>query len=437
MKISMFGLGKLGMPLAAVLANKGFEVMGVDTSVQVVNDVNNKHCWLSEPGVQGLLDSADNLTASHNATDAVLNTDISFIFVGTPNEGDGAFSTKYVTTVGVQIARALKNKDKYHLIVLRSTVLPGATQDLITLIEEVSGKECGKDFGMCHNPEMLALGTVVKDIQEPEFVFFGESDKKAGEILEFLYHEVVPLPTPILRTNLVNAEIAKLMVNNYVTTKMNFANMMAEMCEKIPGAEVDEVSRIVGTDSRVGRKFLSGGLSYGGTCFPRDNKALIYYLDKIGLNINFPKVIEDMNQSQPDRVVNLIEAKLGNLSGKQVAILGVTFKPDTDVIEESASMKIAKILIDKGARPILHDPKALDKAREVFGDKASYNEDIGCCINDTDLCILAVPWREYKNLSPEFFIKYMFTPVLLDCWRIYKDKGFKEKMKYFSIGDFI
>jgi len=411
MNISVMGLGKLGLPMALYFASKHHKVIGVDLNNKLLNDLYNLKCPVDEPGVNDLLKN-NQIELTDDSYKAIGNSKISFIFVGTPNLGDGAFSVKYVHEVGKSIGKALKYTRGYHLVVLRSTVLPGETENLKHILEKYSGKKCGKEFGLCHSPEFLALGKVINDISNPEFILIGENDKESGDILEDFYKSVTENDAPVIRTNLVNAEIGKLMLNNYVTLKMDYANMMAEMCEKIKGAHVDEVSNILGHDSRIGRKFLTGGMAYGGTCFPRDNKALIYYMDQIGMSLNLPNVIEKMNNNQTDRLYDFIEERVGKIWNKKIIILGKTFKPDTNVVEESASIKIAEMLDKFGANVLIHDPTDFKQLPKI---------------KDYDIAILATPWKIYKKLTKKDFKGV----TLIDCWRFYNPNICKD---YHAIG---
>ena len=402
-KVSVFGLGKLGKPLAEHMASKGFNVIGVD-----VDPVKIENCEIA-----------------HTTTDyeyAVKNTDVSIIFVNTPNLDDGAFNLIYVNKVADNIGQTLKSLNKYHLIVLRSTVLPGATDEVIKRIEKVSGKKCGKDFGMIHSPEFLALGTETEDLKNPEYVLIGEHDKDAGDIYEAMCKIFMENDAPIIRTTLKNAELAKLMANNYITMKMNFANMIGEICDNTPGTDPDVISDILGHDSRIGRKFLTAGLSYGGTCFPRDNEALSYYLEQLDMDINLPRVLTVMNDHYSKIIVDKITNKLENLGNPiikgelridKVLILGTSFKPNTDVVVESASIKIIQELINCGVEVIVHDPIAMENTKKVLGETVSYAENVQEAINNVDLTVLAVPWVEYRGFNYD-------KDKLFDCWRILK-----------------
>jgi UDPglucose 6-dehydrogenase len=434
-KLSVIGLGKIGLPMAVLFASKGFKVIGVDINPSVVRSLNEGNCPIYEPGVPELLRKC---RASLMATDdyrfAVENSEASFIVVPTPSEESGTFSTKYVEAAGGKIAENLREKDDFHLIVLVSTVLPGATAHLKELIEKVSGKKCGVDFGLCYSPESIALGNVLRGLSNPDMVLVGESDPKSGELLSEIYRRVCENNPPIVRTNFWNAELGKILLNSYITMKISFANMMAEMCEKSFG-DVDVVSHILGLDSRVGRKYLSGGLAFGGPCFPRDNRAVAYFARTIGANAKLAEVTHEINLYHNRRVVEFIRQKLGKLKDKRIAILGLTYKPDTDVVEESASLEIAKSLLEEGAILSVYDPVGMRNAEKVLGSKVRYARSVEDSLRNAELCILVTPWEEFKNLDAEIFLENMKEPVLLDCWRIFKNNpDFRGKLKYFALG---
>jgi UDPglucose 6-dehydrogenase len=422
--------------MAVLFASKGFKVIGVDINHSVVRSLNEGNCPIYEPGVPELLRKCKaSLTATSDYRFAVENSEASFIVVPTPSEENGAFSTKYVEAAGEKIAESLREKDDFHLIVLVSTVLPGATAHLKELIEKVSGKKCGVDFGLCYSPEFVALGSVLKGLSNPDMVLIGESDPKSGELLSKIYQKVCENNPPIVRTNFWNAELGKILLNSYITMKISFANMMAEMCERIPSGDVDVVSHILGLDSRVGRKYLTGGLAFGGPCFPRDNRAVVFFAQTVGVDAKLPRTTHEMNLHQSKRIVSIIKQQIGELKGKKVALLGLTYKPDTDVVEESASLELAKDIIREGAILSVYDPAGMENARKVLGNNAYYASSIEDCIRESELCIVAVPWEGFRNLDVQIFLRNMRKPVLLDCWRIFRNNpDFREKLKYFAIG---
>ena len=434
-RLSVVGLGKLGLPLAVFFASRGFEVIGVDIKAETIKAVNEKKCMFFEPGIGDLLkNSGDALIATDDYQYAIQNSEATFIVVSTPSEESGAFSTALIESACNKIAKSLKHKKGYHLIVLVSTVIPGSTERVKQLLEKVSTKKCGRDFGLCYNPEFIALGDILNGFAKPNFILIGESDPKSGELLAGIFTKACENNPPILRTNFYNAELGKILINSYVTMKISFANSMAEMCEKIPGGDVDVLSQILGLDPRVGRRFLTGGLSYGGPCFPRDNKAVSYFAQTIGIDAKLANTTYEVNCDQIKRVVELVNEKTGEVKGKKLAILGLTYKPNTDIVEESAALKIAQALVQRGARLSVYDPTGSDNTQKVLGRSVQYTNSVQQCLKGAGLCIIATPWEEFKKLNPEDFSQNMSKPVLLDCWRILDRAEFSDKLQYFAVG---
>src|SRR5580704_14058342 len=281
MNISVVGLGKLGAVLAAVMADRGHDVVGVDVNPAAVAALNEGRASVREPGLDDMIArNAGRLSATADFASAITRTEITFVVVPTPSGPDATFSLQFVLNCAEAIGRALAAKSSYHLVVISSTVMPGSTGgEVLPLIERVSGKRCGTDFGLCYNPEFIALGSVIRDMSTPDMILIGESDERAGRMLEDVYRTVCPNNPPVSRMNFVNAELTKISVNTFVTTKISYANMLAEICEQVPGADADVVSAAIGLDTRIGRKYLKGAFGYGGPCFPRDNKAFARFAE--------------------------------------------------------------------------------------------------------------------------------------------------------------
>ena len=261
-RVSVIGLGKLGASMAAGFASRGFEVVGYDINEKAVNDLDSGVAPVQETDLQKYISKySSQITATTDLHEVIRSTDISFVVIPTPSEPDGSFSLAFARSAFKSIGSALKEKDHYHVIVMTSTVLPGSTRGaLIPLLERESGKVCGEDFGVCYNPEFIALGSVIRDFLNPDFYLLGEFDKKAGDMLEAVHLQVSNGNSPVKRMTIENAELAKVALNSFVTLKVSFANMLAEFSEKLPFGNVDDVSDALGMDSRIGRKYLTGGL---------------------------------------------------------------------------------------------------------------------------------------------------------------------------------
>ena len=357
--LSVIGLGKLGAPMAACLAAKGFPVIGVDVDARKVDALNRAQAPVFEPGLPELLQVAKTrLKATQDIPTAVLNSEVTFVVVPTPSEPDGSFSLRYVLQACEGIADALRKKSLWHLVVITSTISPGSMDNSIRpLLEEHSGKRSGIDFGLCYNPEFIALGSVIRDFLNPDFVLIGESDERSGQVLEGIYRQVCENNPPVVRMNFINAELTKLAVNTFVTTKISFANMLARICEKLPGADVDVVTKALGLDSRIGTKYLKGAVSYGGPCFPRDNLALIATAQKVGAPADIAEATDRFNRWQVKWLADFVQEHLPE--GGAVGILGLAYKPGTDVVEESVGLLLARELREQRVRVIAYDPAGI------------------------------------------------------------------------------
>jgi UDPglucose 6-dehydrogenase len=428
-EVSVVGLGKLGLCIAAVLAYRGFKVVGVDVDKAKVDAVNGGRSPIVETNLEDLISqNSKNLRATTNHYDAVKQTQASFVIVPTPSEPDGSFSLKFVVEAVEKIGRAIADKDGYHLVVINSTVSPGSMENRVKpLLEEVTGKKCGMDFGLCYNPEFIALGDVIRGLLEPDLVLIGESDPKAGSILADMYKRICVSNPPIERTSFINAEIAKIAINSYITMKITFANLLAEICGNTDGADVDEVTRIIGRDSRIGSKYLKGGLGYGGPCFPRDNIAFARFAESVGVKAELPITVHRANLSQVRRVIKIIEQlKLNH--NKKIGILGLSYKPDTPIVEESQSIMLARELSSKGYVVHVYDPLALEEAKKVLGNTAIYEKTLDTCIKNVDVVVLATPWKSFSIINTE-------GKIIIDCWRLLKDcEELKKNNQYIPLG---
>ena len=436
--ISVIGLGKLGFPFAVCWASRGFRVLGVDTNPQIVNALSEGRNPYHEPGLDKLLKKErGRICGTDDYAYATKHSDVTFIIVPTPSEADGSFSNRFVEDALKPIADSLREKDSFHLVTVTSTVLPGSMEtNFKPLIEKISGKRCGTDFGLCYNPEFIALGDVVNGLLTPDFILIGESDTRSGSLLAKMYRRFCQNNPPISRMSLCNAELTKISLNVYVTMKMTFANTLAAICERIPGGNVDDVSNALGLDSRIGRKYLTGGLSYGGPCFPRDNRAYSYVTRQVGYQAKVSEVVDEVNKDQIDRVSQRVTDILGEPSASTISILGLTYKPKTNIIEESAALILVQSLLNRGAKVQVYDRLGMENARQILGDRAAYSPSAEECLKNADLCIIATPWEEFRNLKPSDFTNNMKHAVVLDCWRILDPSKFVgyPGLKYLAVG---
>ncbi len=438
-KISVFGLGKLGCTMLACFAHKGSSVVGVDINETSVSKINSKTSPIYEPGVDELIKkNADRIRATTDAADAVMNSEASFIIVPTPSEENGSFNTKAVESVAKAIGAALKNKSDYHLIIVTSTVLPGDTARVVKILEETSGKKCNVDFGVCYNPDFIALGSIVKDFLNPDMVLIGESDKKAGDVLDEIHLRLVDNKPSINRMTFENAELTKIALNSYCTLKITFANVLADICEKFPGGNVNVVSQALGFDTRIGHRYLKGGLSYGGPCFPRDNKAFAWTASKLGVSHSLASKTDEVNNFHRDtRIPSKLLAILKEKNAKSISVLGLTYKADTTLVEESAAISVVRSLAKENIRIHVYDPAGMTEGKTALSGlkNVSFKDTAKDCIQGTDLCFVASPWKEFKTLTKEDFKSAMKTPVIFDAWSLYDFESEKD-IDYRQIGKY-
>ena len=423
-RISVVGLGRLGAPLAAVLASEGFEVVGVDSKPEFAAALQAGRAPVGEPGLQALLAGTSNpMRATTDIAAAVSASDVTFVLVPTPSGPDGLFSNAYVLAVVREIGAALRRKDGYHLVVISSTVMPGSTGGVIREALEVSsGRRVGERLGLCYNPEFIALGTVIRDIANPDFVLIGKSSTRAGDLLEFIYRICCKNNPPILRMTYVDAEIAKLSVNAFVTAKISFANMISELCDHVPGADAAVVTATLAHDSRIGGKYLAPALGFGGPCFPRDNVAFAALAQRIGARADIPEATDSINRRQTQRMTDLVREILPQGT---VGILGMSYKPGTAVVEESPGVAIASRLADLGYNVLAFDPEALGAAMAVLGAKVEAAASAEQCAEQADLLIIATPCAGFRDLPLAVLRRpYRRLPVI-DCWRMLSPAGIR------------
>ncbi|MCS7082984.1 MAG: UDP-glucose/GDP-mannose dehydrogenase family protein [Bacteroidetes bacterium] len=434
MRLSVIGLGKLGAPMAACFAASGFEVIGVDKDVSKVEMINRGQAPVYEPGLAELLTiCGDRLKATTDLKTAVASSEVTFVIVPTPSEPDGSFSLRYVVQACEGIGKALRRKQTWHLVVITSTVSPlSMDQTIRPCLELYSHKRCGSDFGLCYGPEFIALGSVIRDLLYPDFVLIGESDPKAGETLADIYRHLCKNDPPVARMNFVNAELTKLAVNTFVTTKISFANMLARICERLPGANVDVVTAALGLDSRIGPRYLKGAIGYGGPCFPRDNLALVALGRSIGVPAALAEVTDAFNRKQVQWLAALVKKYLP--SKGRVAILGLAYKPNSDVVEESQGLLLTQQLIREGINVIAYDPVARNNAQHVLDGTLTLATNLSECIMQADVIVITTPWEEFKSIHTFCFEKDNAPRVIIDCWRYLNLEDIKKNFVYIPLG---
>ncbi|MEO5821823.1 MAG: nucleotide sugar dehydrogenase [Vicinamibacteraceae bacterium] len=418
-RVSIVGLGKLGASMVAAIASRGGDVIGVDVNPDAVAAVANGRAPVLETDLDTTLAAnRDRIRATLDVAEAVRDSTITFVIVPTPSDARGAFAFDAAATAFEAIGRALRTKDAYHVVVLTSTVLPGTTrQALLPVLERASGKRAGPDFGLCYSPEFIALGSVIRDFLNPDFTLIGEIDARAGETLETYYGQVMTNHAPARRMSIENAELAKISVNSFVTMKITFANMLAALCEAIPGADVDVVTQALGSDRRIGSRYLTGGLGYGGPCFPRDNVALAFLARALGTPALGPEATDAANVQIPARVVARIAPLVP--TGGTVGILGLAYKPASHVVEAAQGAALAEACAGRGLRVVAFDPLVTALlGRDGVQMAASAAE----VVEVADVVVIATPDPAFTAIDWTALLARRRALTIVDAWRLLSDR---------------
>lgn len=432
-KISVVGLGKLGLGLALCFADSGLHTIGVDVNENTVEAINNGLSPIIEPQYQELITKhKDSFKATTSHKEAFENTDITFILVATPSIGDGRFSNRYVNSALKSLAKAFaESKKETHLFVISSTVVPGSTdKEFIPLIEEYSGKKYREDFDVCFDPDFVAIGSVIKDFKNPDLVIIGESSPEAGLRVENLHHKMCENVPKYSRMSIISGEVAKVCLNAYVTMKISFTNSIANLCEKIEGTDLDAITEAVGADKRISPYYFRGGLAFGGTCFPRDTKALMTISDQYGIKPTLISAVEDVNNEQNRHLAEIVKSNIKN--DKKVSILGLAFKDKTPVIEESPAIKLIESLINEDYDVTVYDPLAMEAVKVLFNDQIRYANSIIDCLESSKVCVVTLMSDDYKKAVEQFETNENL--IVIDCWRQINEENLAKNIKLVAIG---
>ncbi len=424
MKVAVIGTGYVGLVTGACLAEQGHSVCCVDTEEARVAAVMRAESPILEDGLPELIERgrrAGRLTADVDLAGAVADADVSMICVGTPSTGAG-IDLGFVRAAAAQIGAALARSGRYHVVTVKSTVVPGTTAGLVRpLLEQASGKPLGA-FGLCVNPEFLSQGSAVHDFMEPDRIVIGEADARSGDVLEELY---AGFACPKLRMSTVNAEMVKYAANAFQATLISFANQIGAICEHTAGADEAAVMRAVhldrhltppGGEPAAAARFLRAGIGFGGSCFPKDVAALRHYAHAISAPSEMLDAVLDTNAARPKRVLALLEEAIGQLRSRTIAVLGLTFKPDTDDLRESPGVHLMRHLIERGARARGHDPLAVARYRAVqeLPDEAVLTSTAEDALSGADAAVIATGWPQYRDLNWRRILPTMRHPVILD-----------------------
>jgi UDPglucose 6-dehydrogenase len=442
--VSILGTGFIGLCSAACFAEKDIKVVASTHNKKKADLINEGIAPFFEAGLEEMMQDINKnkpelLKCILDPVQAVIETDISMITQGTPMREDKSIDLSYIESTAKEIGEALKKKEKYHLVVVRSTVVPGTARNMVgKIIEKVSGKVVGKDFGLCMQPEFLAEGRSIEDTLHPDRIVIGEIDEKSGTMLqefyEYFYGDHLD-KCPLLRMNLESAELVKYGNNCLLSTKISYANEFANFAELVPNVDIAQVMKGVGLDYRINSRFLGAGVGFGGSCFHKDVNAIKAWSKSKGYTSRLLEAVLGINDDQAIHIVDIAEELAGKLAGKRVTLLGLAFKPGTDDMREAASIRVVQELLKRGVNDIIgYDPKANETAEVELGDSIKYADSIVEALKDSDCALLLTEWDEFKSLKPEDFKKQMRTPNLVDGRRIYDFELFNEILPFRAIG---
>jgi len=393
MKIGIIGLGYVGLITGVGFASLGNKVFGIDVDEKKVEKINKGESPIYEKDLECKLKEIKEKFTATTKIEELRDCEIIFICVGTPSKEDGSIDLKYIKQAAEDLSKIL---DSCKVIVVKSTVIPGTTESLIPILENEK-KKVGRDFGLAMNPEFLREGSALKDFFEPDRIVVGSYDEKTKEILEELYKD---FNCPKIFTNIKTAEMIKYASNAFLATKISFINEIGNICKKF-GIDVYDVAEGMGYDKRIGREFLNAGIGFGGSCFPKDVKALINIAKEVGEE---PKLLEEvikLNEKQPFKKIEIVKKKFPNLKNKKVALLGLTFKPNTHDVRESRAIPIIQKLIEEDAIIHAHDPKGIENTKLIFpeNEKLRYIEDPQEAIDKSDIVLLLTEWPHFRKLD--------------------------------------
>ena len=430
LKVSIFGLGKLGSTLAGVMAYKKIIVKGYDILSSNVQKVNKGIPPVYEKKLNILFKkNKKRIFAYDNPVDCIKDTSITFVVTPTPSLLDGSFDLSYCKKSFEELGVAIKKKSSYHTIVLISTVLPGSTRKvLIKSLEDKTGLKLNKDFGVCYSPAFIALGSIINDFLNPDFILLGYSNQKSKNNFQKVYNKLIK--NPIYRPmSIENAELAKIAVNTFLTTKITFANMLSKIAEKLPGGDIDQVCTAVGSDTRIGKKYLNGGIGYGGPCFPRDNLALSFVAKSLSVSAPLADVTHNYNEKIS---INFIKQyKRFFIKKAKVAVLGISYKTGSNWLEKSQGYDIAFRLSKIVQKVFCHDPLAKKIDIKKFKKNMILTDNLDEVIYKSSLVIIANKEDVYKKINS----KKLINKKIFDFWRILKLNKLNSFQKnYFPIG---
>ncbi|MFQ5480837.1 MAG: UDP-glucose dehydrogenase family protein [Thermodesulfobacteriota bacterium] len=432
MNICVIGTGYVGLVTGTCFADFGVHVTCVDKDSEKIDTLNNGKLPIYEPGLQEIVDKnvrAGRLVFTTDLESAIKKSLVVFIAVGTPPREDGSADMKYINEVAETIAH---NLDGYKVIVTKSTVPVGTGRVIEKIIKEK--QKHGHSFDIVSNPEFLREGSAVEDFMRPNRVVIGAWRQQAIAIMKDLYSPLYILETPVVITNVESAELIKYASNAFLATKISFINEMANISERC-GADIGMVAKGMGLDKRIGPKFLHPGPGYGGSCFPKDTLAITNIARKHGYTCKIVEAVVEVNRAQRELVLKKIKSVLGDLAGKTVGVLGITFKPNTDDIRDSPAVYVIERLSEEGAAVRCYDPAGMDNAREVLDPAVEYCRDAYDTASHCDALVILTEWNQFRKLDIPRIKNILKSPLIIDMRNIYDPDGMKDLgIRYISVG---
>ena len=431
MKLCVIGTGYVGLVAGTCFAESGNEVVCVDIDERKIADLRSGKVPIYEPGLEELIrrNTADRrLLFTTDLAAAVKEGVVCFIAVGTPSDIDGSADVRMVLQAAAEIARAMPG---YRILVLKSTV-PVGTADQV---RETMAANTTHPFDVVSNPEFLKEGAAVEDFMKPDRVVIGGNSERALSLIKELYAPFVRTENPILVMDNRSAEMTKYAANAFLATRISFINQVANLCEKV-GADVAEVRRGIGFDRRIGHYFLFPGVGYGGSCFPKDVRAVIRTAEEGGMDFSLLREVEAVNERQKHLLVEKVHARFGaNLDGRKFAVWGLAFKPRTDDMREAPALVIVEALLKAGAKIAVHDPEALGRAQELFGERISYHRVNYDALSGADALLIVTEWNEFRRPDFSRMRTTMKTPIIFDGRNLYEPAVMQQEgFLYYPIG---
>ncbi len=425
MKITIIGTGYVGLVSGTCFSEFGHEVMCIDKDKSKISELKSGKIPIYEPGLQELVQKnvrEMRLRFETDATDAVPWAETIFIAVGTPatRRGDGYADLSYIYAAARDIAPLLTG---YTLIVNKSTAPAGTARQIARIIRETNPQA---DFDIASNPEFLREGAAINDFMRPDRVVIGVENQRAADVLRDIYKPLYLIETPILQADIETAELIKYAANAFLAVKISYINEMAILCENL-GADVIKLAKAIGLDGRIGSKFLHPGPGYGGSCFPKDTLALIRLAQENGSGARIVEAAVEVNSAQKARMIKKIRDALGgNVAGKTIGVLGLTFKPETDDMRDAPALTILPALLEKGAKIMVHDPQGMKEARHYLPAGIEYKENPYQVCEGADVLVLMTEWNQYRALDLERILSLMKTAAFVDLRNVYDPDDMKK-----------